>query len=75
MRDTNRLKETRTHRGIRQIQLAVETGIHPSILSRIECGWIEPTPEQAPLLAQHLGVSQTWLFPDLEKPREECHAV
>ena len=60
----NRLKEARFFKQIPQIQLWIETGIHYSTISRIECGYIEPTDEQKEKLAKALGVKKDWLFPD-----------
>ena len=59
----NRLKEARFYAKKPQIQLWVETEIHYSTISRIECGYIEPTDEQKKKLAKALGVEEYWLFP------------
>ena len=59
----NRLKEARFFAKKPQIKLWLETGIHYSIISRIECGYIQPTEEQKKKLAKVLGVEQDWLFP------------
>jgi len=59
----NRLKEARFFKGKPQIQLWIETGIHYSTISRIECGYIKPTEEQKNKLAMGLGVKKDWLFP------------
>ena len=58
----NNLKEARFYAGKPQIQLWIETGIHYSTISRIECGYIEPTDEQKEKLAKALGVEEGWLF-------------
>jgi len=58
----NRLKEARFFKRIPQIQLWLTTGIHYSTISRIECGYIEPTDEQKEKLAKALGVEEGWLF-------------
>ncbi len=63
----NRLKEARFFAKKPQIQLWIETGIHYTTISRIECGYIEPTEEQKIKLAKALGVSTDWLFSDNEK--------
>ena len=60
----NRLKEARFFKRIPQIQLWLKTGIHYSTISRIECGYIEPTDEQKEILAEALGVKKEWLFTD-----------
>lgn len=58
----NRLKEARFFAKKPQIQLWIETGIHFSTISRIECGYIKPTEEQKEKLAKALGVEKEWLF-------------
>ena len=58
----NRLTEARFFSKKPQIQLWVETGIHYSTISRIECGYIQPTEEQKKKLAKALGVKKDWLF-------------
>lgn len=63
----NRLKEARFFAKKPQIQLWLETGIHYSTISRIECGYIEPIDEQKEKLAKALGVKSDWLFPDDRK--------
>jgi len=60
----NGLKEARFFKRIPQIQLWLKTGIHYSTISRIECGYIEPTDEQKEKLAEALGVKKEWLFTD-----------
>lgn len=59
----NRLKEARFFAKIPQIKLWLQSGIHYSTISRIECGYIEPTDDQKRKLAKALGVEKTWLFP------------
>lgn len=59
----NRLKEARFFARKPQIKLWLETGIHYSTISRIECGYVEPTEEQKKKLAEALGVKKDWLFP------------
>jgi transcriptional regulator with XRE-family HTH domain len=60
---SNRLREIRFQRNLPQIQLALKTKIHFSTLSRIEHGYIKPTPEQKKKLAKALNVDEDWLFP------------
>ena len=60
----NRLKEARFFAKKPQIQLWIETGIHFSTISRIECGYIQATEEQKEKLAKALKVNVDWLFPD-----------
>ena len=59
-----RLREARFHARKPQIQLWLETGIHYSTISRIECGYLTPTNEQKEKLAVALNVSKKWLFPE-----------
>ena len=59
-----RLKEARFFAKKPQIQLWVETGIHYSTISRIECGYLQTTEEQKKKLAKALKVKKDWLFPD-----------
>ena len=58
-----RLRVLRFKKDIPQIQLSIKTGIHFSTLSRIEHGYIKPTPEQKKKLAKALNVDEDWLFP------------
>ena len=60
----NNLKEFRTKKGISQFKLAVDTGISPSIISRIENGWLWPYPGWRQRIAQALNVSESELFPE-----------
>jgi transcriptional regulator with XRE-family HTH domain len=59
----NRLNEARFFAKKPQIQLWVETGIHYSTISRIECGYIQPTEGQKKKLTKALKVKKEWLFP------------
>lgn len=58
----NRLKEARFFAKKPQIKLWLETGIHYSTISRIECGYIQPTEQQKKKLAKALKVKEEWLF-------------
>ena len=60
----NRLKEARFYANKAQIQLWLETGVHYSTISRIECGYIKPTEIQKKRLASVLRVKKDWLFPE-----------
>ena len=64
MEKQNRLKEARFHSRKPQIKLWLETGIHYSTISRIECGYIKPNEDQMERLAKSLGVKKDWLFPE-----------
>ena len=59
----NQMREARFRAGKPQAQLWLETGIHYSTISRIERGYQHPSKEQKEVLAEALGVKQTWLFP------------
>jgi len=60
----NRLKEARFKARMPQIKLWLETGVHYSTISRIECGYLKPTELQKKKLAEALGVEQECLFPE-----------
>ena len=51
---------------VRQNFLARQVGIDESILSKIIHGYREPSREQRQLLANYLGVEETWLFEKFE---------
>ena len=59
----NRIKEARFFAGKSQIMLWLQTGIHFSTISRIECGYVDPNEDQKKKLARALGVEVGWLFP------------
>lgn len=68
----NRLKEARFFARKPQIQLWLDTGIHYSTISRIECGYTKPSEDQTEKLANSLGVKKDWLFPVLTiAPKEK----
>ncbi len=60
----NRMKESRFYAGKTQMILFVETGIHYSTISRIECGYLKPTEDQKKQIAGALDVDPVWLFPE-----------
>lgn len=60
----NRLRKARLRVDKSQLKLMKITGIFYSTISRIERGWLNPTEEQKEKLANALGVSKNWLFPD-----------
>ena len=64
------MKEARFFARKPQIQLWIETGIHYSTISRIECRYIEPTDEQKKKLAAALEVDIDWLFPSSSQKKE-----
>jgi transcriptional regulator with XRE-family HTH domain len=51
---------------VRQNFLARAVGIDESILSKIIHGYREPSKKQRQLLANYLGVEETWLFEKFE---------
>ena len=53
---------------VRQNFLARAVGMDESILSKIIHGYREPSREQRQLLANYLGVEETWLFEKFEIP-------
>ena len=70
----NNLREARFRARKPQVQLWLETGIHYSTISRIECGYIKPTEQQKKRLARAVEVEVDWLFPcahDEDKRTEE----
>jgi len=62
----NRLKEARLRAMKSQIRLWLETGVHFSTISRIECGYLDASPDQKGKLAAALRVDVDWLFPSQE---------
>jgi transcriptional regulator with XRE-family HTH domain len=60
----NRLREARFYANKPQIKLWLETGIHYSTISRIECGYIKPSEEQKDKLAKALKTKKEVLFPE-----------
>ena len=58
-----KLKEARFFAKKSQAQLWLETGIHYSTISRLECGYMKPTKDQKRKLAKALSVEVDWLFP------------
>jgi transcriptional regulator with XRE-family HTH domain len=49
-------------RGIRQNNLARELGMNEANLSKMIRGYREPSAPQRQMLAQYLGVDESWLF-------------
>jgi transcriptional regulator with XRE-family HTH domain len=50
----NKFRLARMRLGKKQIELAKQIGIHPTILSQFECGWRIPTPRQLKKLIKAL---------------------
>lgn len=59
----NNLREIRFRKNVRQIDLAIKTRIYFSTLSRIEHGYLKPSPDQKKRLAKVLGCSVQEIFP------------
>lgn len=57
-----RLKEAMATAGKKQLQVAKETGLSHSTISRYLSGKVEPRQEAVIKLAQVLGVSEWWLY-------------
>jgi transcriptional regulator with XRE-family HTH domain len=55
------IKLYRIHQGLTQIDLARKSGIAASKLSLIECGHINPSPEEIQRIATALGISKKQL--------------
>jgi transcriptional regulator with XRE-family HTH domain len=51
---------------VRQNFLARQVGIDESVLSKIIHGYREPSKEQRQVLANYLGVEESWLFEKFE---------
>lgn len=58
----DRLREAMKAAGKKQIDLAQETGLSHSTISRYLSGQVEPRQEATHKLAQALGVSEMWLW-------------
>lgn len=50
----NKIKLARVLEGLSQLELAARSGIHVTIVSQIEHGWRNPTPDQAEKLERAL---------------------
>ena len=61
------LKITRTKQGKTQYDLSFLTRIPQGVISLIETGVRQPTPEQAQNIAEALQVSVEEIFPELQK--------
>lgn len=60
---TNKLAEIRKRQDIRQYELAGKVRIPAPVISEIENGHRNPTPEERERLAKALGVKPEQLFP------------
>jgi predicted transcriptional regulator len=52
------LKIERIKCGVKQLELARQTGINPTRLSKIECGWIEPRDQEVEMIRDRLERSK-----------------
>jgi transcriptional regulator with XRE-family HTH domain len=59
----NKLREVRVVQRVTQYQLRVITGIHPSKISLIENGFVEPREDEIKKLSTALGVKPEEIFP------------
>lgn len=57
------IKLHRLRAGRRQIEVALATGIARCRLSEIECGYLQPRPDELQRLAAALGVAAEMLLP------------
>ena len=60
----NNLRKLRRAADKSQLWLMKRTGIHFSIISKFEHGWLEPSERQKKRLARALSVSVESLFPE-----------
>lgn len=51
------IKVQRIRAGLRQYQLAAQLGITQTKLSRIECGWLQPSPQLLEHILEGIGGS------------------
>jgi transcriptional regulator with XRE-family HTH domain len=60
----NKLRVIRRTKEVTQFDLRLKTGIHPSRVSLIEHGYIEPREDEKRRLAKALGVMPEEIFPE-----------
>ncbi len=63
---SNKLKEILIQRQIKQIELAYETGIHDSRISKIANNWVMPTAKEKQKICEFLDESENAVFPEEE---------
>ena len=68
----NRLREIRVVKRVTQFQLRIVTGIHPSKISLIENGFVQPRGDEVKKLSKALGVSPEEIFPRSEATNERA---
>lgn len=59
----NKIREARFKQRMPQILLQLRSGVHQSTISRIECGYIQPSEEQRKKLAKALKTPEKEVFP------------
>lgn len=52
-----KLKLTRIEHERAQIEVAMQAGINPTRMNRLENGWVQPSPEELRRIAEVLGTS------------------
>ncbi len=57
------LKRELRKRGLKQVRVATQLGIHPTRFSGMCNGWARPTPEQRERISEYLGTDPDELFP------------
>jgi len=67
----NNLRRARLDADVSQLKLMKESGIHYSVISKLENGWITPSKKQKEKLACVLGVDPNWLFPRDERSKSD----
>lgn len=68
-----RIKDIRIELGLTQAQVAIETDIPRSNISKYESGELEPNLEQLGKLAQYFCVSTDWLLGITKKFNKDTH--
>ena len=59
----NNLRRARLNSDVSQLELMKKSGIHYSVISKLENGWSMPSKKQIKKLARALKVDPDWLFP------------
>lgn len=59
----NNLRRARLDADVSQLELMKKSGIHYSVISKLENGWFIPSEKQIVKLARALKVDPDWLFP------------
>jgi transcriptional regulator with XRE-family HTH domain len=62
--EPNRLRVLRAKRRVSQLRLALDTGIHPTRLWRLENGLRVPTSADRAALAAYFSVAETEIWPE-----------